>query len=695
MALPGARLVAPLLLLLLPGPGAGACRSSGCCFQDPPYPDADSGAATGPRDLSCYRVFSAGYECSWRYEGPPAGVSHFLRCCLRPGRCCYFSAGSATRLQFSDQDGVSVLCTVTLWVESRVVNRTEKSPEVTLQLYSLVKYDPPLGDIMVSEAAGQLRLEWETPARQDGAEVQFRHRTAGSPWKWGSCGPQGDAGLESCLSHLDADLAQEFQLRRRQLGHQTPGGPWSSWSSPVCVPAAHPPQPEVTFSVEPLDPDGRRQLTLHGQLPQPELPEGCRGPPSGAEVTYHLHLHMLSCPCQARASRTLRLRRRLVLSGAAYDVALVSWTRFGPGPNRTVHIPAAAHTEPGPLNVSVGAQGTCVHWPAWGPGMTYCVEWQPQGQAGPRTTCALSTPQPGGAGGTHSWCQAPRTMEQEVCYRLSVFASTHPDKPTSWSTVLSAYHFAGNASGAGTPRRVLVDKHGADSVAVRWTPSLLASCPSVLTGYVVRCRDEDGHWFTERPVESAETRVILGGLRPGLVYTVQVRADTASLGGTWSEPQRFSLEVRVSSSSVLLASLGSFVSILLLGVLGYLGLSRAARRLCPPLPTPGASTAIELPSSLGKQALEWALLEDFPEEAAASEALVVEPSWDQGKGAMLDTAGPLPERMVLGLPGHPEAEGLRPSRQNHPAGAARLPLLLGELLQTPGRGHPQPGGPEA
>lgn len=30
-------------------------------------------------------------------------------------------------------------------------------------------------------------------------------------------------------------MAQEFQLRRR-LGPGAPRGPWSSWSSPVCIP---------------------------------------------------------------------------------------------------------------------------------------------------------------------------------------------------------------------------------------------------------------------------------------------------------------------------------------------------------------------------------------------------------------------------------------------------------------------------
>lgn len=35
-------------------------------------------------------------------------------------------------------------------------------------------------------------------------------------------------------------------------------------------------------------------------------------------------------------------------------------------------------------------------------------------------------------------------MGQEACYRITIFASAHPEKPISWSTVLSTYHFEGN-----------------------------------------------------------------------------------------------------------------------------------------------------------------------------------------------------------------------------------------------------------
>nr|XP_019592638.1 PREDICTED: interleukin-12 receptor subunit beta-1 isoform X3 [Rhinolophus sinicus] len=679
-----ARLV-PLLLLLLPEQGAEACGTSRCCFQDPPYPDADSGSppdsASGPRDLSCYRIFDAGFECSWEYDGPAAGVSHFLRCCLKSGRCCYFAAGSATKLQFSDQDGISVLHTVTLWVESWVTNRTEKSPEITLNLYNSVKYDPPpSGDIKVSMSAGQLLMEWETPARQDGAELQFRHRTPGSPWKLGNCQRQDDADFgenngESCLCPLEIDTAQEFQLRRRQ--RPRPGAsasPWSSWSRPVCVPPGTPPQPEVRFLVEPLASNGTRRVTLQVQRPQLQLPEGCRGPKSGAEVTYHLHLHMLSCPCKAQATKTMRFRKTLHLSGAAYDLAVFSCNRFGPGPNQSLHIPADTYTEPRALNISVRTSGTTMRWPAQASGLTYCIEWQPQGQDGSTANCTLTTPKDQDPTGmvTHHWSQASGAMQQTTCYHIIIFASSRPEKPNSWYTLLSAYHFGGN----------------------------------------------------ELSVNATETQVILRGcLGAGANYSVQVRADTATMKGAWSQPRHFHMEIQVfqlSILSIVLISLGSFLSILLLGALVYLSLNRAFRHLCPPLPTPRASTAVEFPGSQGKQAWQWTSPADFLEEEEEEEALVVTMPWDKGEGPDLDTSGPLKDKMELppGVPepaldtelpledsrqvqgyGYPEAGALGPREQDSlegsPAQAAGLPLLLKGLMQSPRPSGPQHVGLEA
>ncbi|XP_057345152.1 interleukin-12 receptor subunit beta-1-like [Manis pentadactyla] len=648
-------------------------------------------SASGPRDLTCYRVFSAGYECSWQYEGPAAGVSHFRRCCLRPGRCCYFAAGSATKLQFSDQDGVSVLYAVTLRVESRAANRTEKSPEVTLKLYSLVKYDPLPEDIKVSTSAGQLRMEWETPARQDGAEVQFRHWTPGSPWK--------------------LDASQEFQPRRRQLSAAAPGGPWSGWSSSVCIPPETTPQPEVNFSVEPLGLEGRRQVALHWQLPQLEAPEGCLRPSSGMEVTYYIHLHMLSWPCKGKATGMRHLRKVLMLSGAAYNLTVVSWNCFGPGSNQTWHIPAHTSTEPGALSVRTRVAGTTMQWPARAQGLTYYIEWQPRGWDGSLAAYTLIAPRDRNPAGmaSHTWSQAAGAMGQKTCYHVMIFASAHPEKPTSWSTVLYSYHFRGNASGAGSPQHVSVRKLSRDSVSVAWTPSPLSLCPGALKEYVLRCQNEDSNQIFKLSVKPTETQVTLGSLQAGASYTVQVRAHAVTQWGAWSQPQHFSIEVQVSELSdlsIFLVCLGSFVSILLLGICGYFSLNRAARHLWPPLPTPCASSAVDLPGSQGKQAWQWTSPVDFLEEATPEDILVVNMSWDKSERADLDTPGPFTEKTQLpqGTPqpaldtelpledvtqmhGHPTARALEPRGQDglegSPAQLAGLPLLLGDLMQSP------------
>ncbi|XP_033615282.1 interleukin-12 receptor subunit beta-1 [Fukomys damarensis] len=648
---------------------AGACGSGLCRYQDPPYPDADSDSATGPRDLSCYRVFDhkGHYACSWRYDGPQDAVSHFLRCWLKkpkqdlknketekaedraqcdgpgfskakpgfssvappsasqvggpefdpgtknkeaaakqdgerrrlssatPSRsvhrsCCYFSADKATQVQFSEQDGVSVHSNVTLWVESRAANRTERSPAVTLRLSELewVRYDPPVRAARMSLSRGGLRMEWENPG-EDRAQMQFRRRTPSSSWELVS------------LSWIEGDTA--------------------------CLGAPH--------LCSCRRPTGSAPGLWDTRLPpQPLLPDGCHGAEPGAQVTYFLWLRMRSCPCQAKATRTLRLeKRKIFLSGGAYDVAVLSQTRLGWGPNRTWLIPAvpavpAAHRDLGALNASVGAGGSTVRWTVRAPGGTHCVEWQPLGGDVAPNCTVLPPREPGPAGSvTHSWSPALGVTRQDQCYQVTIFSSVRPEKATAWSTVLSTYYFWGNASVAGTPLRVSVRSHGEDSAAVAWSPSLLQGCPGILAAYAVGCVEDGGRQavlrnkspLTEWLVAPSETQVTLQGLRPGVTYTVQVRADTAWLKGSWSLSQSFSLAPQVSRVPILSVSLGSFVTILLLGVLGYLGLSRFVQHLWPPLPTPCASTAVAFPTSQGEKC-PWSAPVDFADEASPPEA---------------------------------------------------------------------------
>ncbi|CAH6779751.1 interleukin-12 receptor subunit beta-1 [Phodopus roborovskii] len=680
-----------------------SCRADSCNFEKPPlYPDGAPGTFSGPRNLSCYRVSGADYECSWQYDGSEDNVTHFLRCCFSGGRCCYFPAGRSRTVQFSEQAGVPVLSLVTFWVESRLSNWTMKSLEISLYLSEWIKFKPPLGDIKVLRTDGQLRLDWNVTDEVP-AEVQFRRRTPTTNWTLGDCGPQDNSGLgviedihgsisESCLCPA-VNVAQEFQIRRRrwQLSLGAPGGPWSTWSNSVCVPPEPFPQPEVKFLVEPLGQGGRRRLTMQGQLLQPAVPKGCVGVRSGAQVKYVLRVHMLSCMCQPQSRKTVFLGKTLNLSGAAYDLVVVTRTRFGRSPYQTWHLPAQELTGLRTLNVSVEGNVTSMHWAAQAPDTTYCLEWQAQGQGRNHTYCTLIAPEDEDPAGTvtHSWSSEP-ALDQEECYRITVLASKDPENPVLWYTVLSSYYFGGNASVAGIPSHVLVRNHNGNSVFVEWAPSRLSACPGVLTRYVVRCEAEDSEWASEWLVSPTKTHVTLQGLHSGVVYKVQVRADTAQLLGFWSRPQRYSFEVQFSRLSIIFASLGSFASVLLVGSLGYIGLNRAARHLCPPLPTPCASTAVEFPGSQGKQAWQWSSPEDFPEVLCPRETLVVEKARDTDDRAKPPQAAPVP---VLDTPrsleaerqvhGRSEAKVLGPGKDCPRSSLAheRLPLLLGDVTQ--------------
>lgn len=280
---------------------------------------------------------------------------------------------------------------------------------------------------------------------------------------------------------------------------------------------------------------------MQGQSPQLAVPEGCRGRP-GAQVKKHLVLvRMLSCRCQAQTSKTVPLGKKLNLSGATYDLNVLAKTRFGRSTIQKWHLPAQELTETRALNVSVGGNMTSMQWAAQAPGTTYCLEWQPWFQHRNHTHCTLIVPEEEDPAKmvTHSWSSKP-TLEQEECYRITVFASKNPKNPMLWATVLSSYYFGGNASRAGTPRHVSVRNQTGDSVSVEWTASQLSTCPGVLTQYVVRCEAEDGAWESEWLVPPTKTQVTLDGLRSRVMYKVQVRADTARLPGAWSHPQRFS-----------------------------------------------------------------------------------------------------------------------------------------------------------
>lgn len=76
------------------------------------------------------------------------------------------------------------------------------------------------------------------------------------------------------------------------------------------------------------------------QTPQPAVPEGCLEVRPGALVKHLVRVHMLSCACQPQNRKTMSIGKPLNLSGAAYNLVVLTRTRFGRSPYQMWHLPA-------------------------------------------------------------------------------------------------------------------------------------------------------------------------------------------------------------------------------------------------------------------------------------------------------------------------------------------------------------------
>ncbi|XP_020864696.1 interleukin-12 receptor subunit beta-1 isoform X2 [Phascolarctos cinereus] len=556
-----------LLLLILAGLArrGGTCKNGECCFEELPFWERGSGLAEGPRDLLCYRIFPKGFECSWQYDGNPTHVTHFLRCCLRNGNCCYLEAGTATHVWFTDQAKVPILQNVTFWVESRVGNRTAASPEITLALYGAFKFDPPRGEMTISKLHGQLMIKWEIPEKQEDAVAEYRYRTWNGTWEQGDCGAQLNSDFETCSLQLEAPVAYEIQLRRHKRA--SPTGQWSDWSKSICIPAEILKIPEVNYTVGKLDNDGKRDLILDWEPRQVKLPPNCL-----EKVNFSLVLRVLSCPCKQKFEKKVKLEKVIRVSGAEYDVIIQTQGTIGPQLNRTFRIPADLNSV------------------------------------------------------TYSWDKAFGIMDPGKCYRINIYASDKPQNPHSWVTVFSVHHFSGDVLKAG-PSYFTVKRTIAHEVTLEWNPSPLSKCPGVLKKYVICCWNEANNKTIYHYVNASALGYTIGNLSEDTFYTIQIRGDTATTSGVWSEPLRFKLDDRVDHPfPFFLLCVTMFAAIVLMAGTVYFVLKRVKSLLCPPLPNPSTSSATKFLAEDMKLVRPWAGSSDTVKDVGLRDLLIVEVS---------------------------------------------------------------------
>ncbi|XP_027709098.1 interleukin-12 receptor subunit beta-1 isoform X1 [Vombatus ursinus] len=615
-----------LLLLILAGLArrGGTCKNGECCFEELPFWERGSGLAEGPRDLLCYRIFPKGFKCSWQYDGDPTHVTHFLRCCLRNGNCCYLEAGTANQVWFTDQAKVPILQNVTFWVESRVGNRTAVSPEITLALYGAFKFDPPNGEMTISKLHGQLMIKWEIPEKQEDAIAEYRYRTWNGTWEQGDCGAQMNSDFETCSLHLEAPVAYEIQLRRHKRA--SPTGQWSDWSKSICIPAEI---PEVNYTVGKLDNDGKRDLILDWEQPRPvKLPPNCV-----EKVNFSLVLRMLSCPCKQKFEKKVKLEKVIRVSGAEYEVIIQTQGTIGPQLNRTFRIPADVNSgfiqDAKFLNISTSEDNVTMQWLSLQRKVKrYCIEWYPYLTNWTNITCSLKSvgKEKNNRKVTYSWDKAFGIMDPGKCYRINIYASDKPQNPHSWVTVFSVHHFSGDVLKAG-PSYFTVRRTIAHEVTLEWNPSPLSKCPGVLEKYVIYCWNEANNKTILHYVKASALGYTIGNLSEGTFYTIQIRGDTATTSGAWSQPLRFKLDDKVDQPfPFFLLCVMIFAAVVLMAGTVYFVMKRVKSFLCPPLPNPSTSSATKFLAEDMKLVRPWVGSSDTVKDAGLRDLLIVEVS---------------------------------------------------------------------
>ncbi|XP_056676956.1 interleukin-12 receptor subunit beta-1 [Monodelphis domestica] len=420
-----------------------------------------------PRELRCYRIISSGYECSWQYDGDPTDVTHFLRFCLRNGNCCYFEAGKANRVSFTDQAKVPILQNVTFWVESRVGNWTAMSPKITLVLCRAfmpfhmimsvitVKFDPPNEEMTVSKIHDQFMIKWKIPEKQEDAIAEYRYRTWNGTWEQGDCGAQTNSDFEICSLQLEAPVAYEIQLRRHKKA--SPTGQWSEWSRSICIPAGVLSlfywfaSSELTLKLDCTKP---LSIPTSESVPfTPEQPRQSRQPQNCVEeVSFSLVLQMLSCPCKPKSKKKMSLEKVIQISGAEYDVIIRTQGTLGPQLNRTFHIPADPNSgfiqDAGFLNISTSEDNMTMQWFSESGVKSYCIEWYPHTANWTNAACVLksSRKEKDDRKVIYSRDKALGIMDLLKCYQINIYASDQPRNPQSWVTVFSVHHFSGDGT---------------------------------------------------------------------------------------------------------------------------------------------------------------------------------------------------------------------------------------------------------
>ncbi|KAL8177948.1 UNVERIFIED_CONTAM: hypothetical protein K2H54_024027 [Gekko kuhli] len=570
--------------------------------------------AVGPHNLLCYKksCMERYIVCTWKAgNAPKANYTLHLRY-QDSTKNKTFQAGENTFFSFDEND-VSSLSNVTIWVENHAEDSVLVSEKVTLQISEAVKFDAPNREkIGSSKANGTLTLKWPKPSRDCPPikkEARMRRNNTDEKWTLGNCEDDDDGtrklvGCCCCYGGIGKLQGKRSTFSRRNR-------------RALIFPEIHE-SPKVTYTVGQLGSDGLRNVMLEWEKPSQEQ----------GEVNYTLTFVLLPCNC-TKEVKHFSDSYHISLSGAGYYISLQASNRAGRPPPFVFHL-LPAEQDPGLpfLRSHLSGKHLSIEWAVKTEIEDYCFEEQPLGEALQGKPCTEEAPD------TDTVCSSGM-LEPNRCYRLAVHAldaETHV-----WSTFAFTHLFSRNK-----PIQVRVTNRTTDSAILWWEPpKALSACPSTLKKYIVCCREEQAGNVTYYEANALETHYTVLGLHPNTTYQVGVWASTGEEDGACQPLKSFRTHPPVTLA-LSFWYLGIFGGLLSATGIFCFGKKRAKEAFCSALPDPANTEAVKVTSIT--EAAQVRLKQGFKEPlefSSPTEPFLVElpPEGEPSANAKVDSPG--------------------------------------------------------
>uniref|UniRef100_UPI00398F0E04 interleukin-12 receptor subunit beta-1-like isoform X2 n=1 Tax=Pristiophorus japonicus TaxID=55135 RepID=UPI00398F0E04 len=565
------------------------------CQEDDDRPGiVVTGDPKGPSRLRCYRRWSqnsASLQCHWT-AGKDLEQYRLCYCCDTCKKCMSFEVGNGSR-HMVPRDDLYLNKNLTFWVEATFGHKRLKSQKLFVVPMTAIKYKAPQDKkIKLVRSRGHLTLTWKKPeVKEIHNEIQYRRQSFGS-WNQTDCVSSESRPRETCKVSLESSSAYQLRIRRML---NLPGSTWSGWSETIFIPA------EITQSLRlrwsftdgpSQHCPGERHVQLRWQPPTD---------PGVDVLSYNLTFQ----PALDKPSITKVLQNTssyyTAISLAPYSVSIVAINRVGASVTETISIPPAPPQETPNLNITIINNRTLAASWAHRKVRSYCIVLELVVESTILSNTCQSRKlreiekNTGRHLATGMFQKVFDGLEPLKRYRVTVHANEGiVCESESGYTIGSSSVCTQEHAPTRGPSKVNVTNINKRSVQLEWEELFLDQCQGTLQEYLIFYRNTRNHSHTVT-VNSSTLSLTLINLNTSTLYTLAICGVTSTGQGakTLRNFQTKDYDQSELTAIVVATSISIMVAVFIVASLCYLSIKRSKHIICPTIPDPVNSLAVQ------------------------------------------------------------------------------------------------------